>query len=103
MEIDCNDCNALHFSVPLRLPTHPLPPPPALQQVVPTPVQTHKANNLDVLAHTLKLADLDFDFEPAEPVRGGGGSSLVPPSETQVVILILRVTCSNYVLICCYI
>jgi len=71
------------MSVPLRLPTQPLPPPPALQQVVPTPVQTNKANNLDVLAHTLKLADLDFDFEPAEPVRGGGGSSLVPPSETQ--------------------
>lgn len=70
------------MSVPLRLPTQPLPPPPALQQVV-TPVQTNKANNLDVLAHTLKLADLDFDFEPAEPVRGGGGSSLVPPSETQ--------------------
>mgnify|MGYP001168399561 FL=1 len=74
------------FSVPLRLPTQPLPPPPALQQVV-TTVQTNKANNLDVLAHTLKLADLDFDFEPAEPVRGGGGSSLVPPSETQVCIV----------------
>ena len=80
----CMHAKLPFFSVPLRLPTQPLPPPPALQQVVPTPVQTNKPN-LDVLAHTLKLADLDFDFEPAEPVRGGGGSSLVPPSETQVV------------------
>jgi len=67
------------MSVPLKLPTQPLPPPPALQQAVPPQA---KSNNLDLLSQTLKLSDLDFDFEPAAPVRGGG-SALVPPSETQ--------------------
>ena len=71
-------------SVPLKLPTQPLPP-----QHQPAPVQQQtKSNNLDVLAQTLKLSeissDLDFDFEPAEPVRLGGGSSMIPPEETQV-------------------
>ena len=68
------------FSVPLKLPTQPLPP-----QQQPSQVQQQtKTNNLDVLAQTLKLSDLDFDFEPSEPVRLVGGSSQIPPEETQV-------------------
>ena len=55
------------------------------QQPPPQPHQ-NKPKSLDVLAQTLQLseisADLDFDFEPAEPVRMGG--NLIPPSETQV-------------------
>ena len=81
-------------SVPLKLPTQPLPP-----QHQPAPVQQQtKSNNLDVLAQTLKLSeissDLDFDFEPAEPVRLGGGSSMIPPEETQVRSLKLS-SCKN--------
>ena len=73
--------------VPLKLPTQPLPPPPSLQQVPQQQQAQAKqpATNLDVLAQSLISADLDFDFEPAEPVRMGGGSSLIPPSETQVI------------------
>ena len=68
------------LSVPLKLPTQPLPPQHQPGQVQ----QPAKSNNLDVLAQTLKLSDLDFDFEPAEPVRLVGGSSQIPPEETQV-------------------
>ena len=76
------------FSVPLKLPTQPLPrqqqpmliPQQQLQPQQQQPPQPQKQNNLDVLAQTLKLSDLDF-FEPAEPVRE---SSSVPQPETQV-------------------
>ena len=69
-----------YFSVTreVKLPTQPLPPTPAQQQQQ----QQSKTNNLDVLAQTLKLSDLDFDFEPDSV-----GPALIPPAETQVEIL----------------
>ena len=63
----------------MKLPTQPLPQQPVQQQQ--QQQQPAKNSSLDVLAQTLKLSDLDFDFEPAEP---NIGSSLLPPSETQV-------------------
>ena len=70
-----------YFSVTreVKLPTQPLPPTPAQQQ---QQQQQSKTNNLDVLAQTLKLSDLDFDFEPDSV-----GPALIPPAETQVEIL----------------
>ena len=77
----------LLFSVPLKLPTQPLPrqQQPMLEQQQlqhRQQQQPQKQNNLDVLAQTLKLSDLDF-FEPAEPVRE---SSAVLHPETQVLL-----------------
>ena len=72
-----------YFSVTreVKLPTQPLPPTPAQQQQ--QQQQQSKTNNLDVLAQTLKLSDLDFDFEPDSV-----GPALIPPAETQVEIFL---------------
>jgi len=57
----------------VKLPTQPLPP---------TPAQQPKTNNLDILAQTLKISDLDFDFAPDSV-----SPALIPPAETQEIKL----------------
>ena len=68
----------------VKLPTQPLPPTPAQQQQI-------KTNNLDVLAQTLKLSDLDFDFAPDSV-----SPALIPPAETQVRVKHKELISANF-------